>query len=677
MEILRRQSELPFNAIEFDKIETKDFLPALKSSILDANKKLDEYKKGSETSFKSVIHALGEIDDEIDYIVNVFYTLFHAHSTQDLQTISEEFSALLTEYGSEQSLDAGIFKRVKACYDAMSAQELTVEEKTILIDSYNSFVRNGALLSDSDKKKLKEIDQNLSKLSVDFQKNSLKATNSYKLFVTDESRLKGLSESALEQAKELAIKEDRQDAWAFSLQYPSLGPFLKNCEDRALRQEIAEHNGRKATTGEFSNQGNVKEQVRLRHERANLLGYTGHAAFVLEKKMATNVETVMSFLDDLFVKSKSFADSDVQKLKELAKEDGIENFESWDLSFYSEKLKKKELNFDDEVLRPYFKLENVMDGMFEIVNRLYDISFNKKESYPVYHKEVEVYEVIDNKLNKPIGLFYVDLFPRDTKGSGAWMMGIRKHGHQFGELKVPHVSITCNFTKPTTTKPSLLTLNELTTLFHEFGHALHGLLSTCEYKQLSGTAVYGDFVELPSQILENWVTEKECLDLFAKHYETDEKISDELIQKIKDSTTFMEGHMTMRQISFALLDMAWHGQSIENISDLDIFEFENKAMEKAMLLPRVEGSNMSCAFGHLFAGGYSAGYYGYKWAEVLDADAFEAFKEKGIFNKEVAASFRENILSKGGTEHPMELYKRFRGKGPSVDALLKRAGFAI
>lgn len=676
MSVLNQLSDLPFNAIPFDKINSQDFLPELKNEIAKAKEKLEIYKNGTSNKFADVFGELSALEENVNYIVSIFYTLFYAHSTEELQKISGDFSSELTAFESELSLDEKVFARVKACYEERMNQNLSVEELTIVERGYESFVRNGALLNDADKEKLKVIDQKLSKLSVDFNQNSLKATNAYKLFVDDKKRLKGIPESALAAAKELAVKEGRENAWCFSLQFPSKLPLLKYCEDRELRKELTVNNGKVATSGEFDNREIVKQQVKLRHERANLLGYKSHGEFVLSQKMASSSKTVMNFLEDLYKKSKPHAQADIDRLKELAKKDGVTDFNSWDISFYTEKLKKIELDFDDEELKPYLKLENCLNGMYEVAARLYDISFvDKTSSYPVYHEEVKVYEVFDNKEQDTIGLFYVDLFPRDTKSSGAWMMGIRNHGLQFGEVKKPMVSITCNFTPPSKDKPSLLTLNELTTLYHEFGHALHGLLSKCKYTSYSGTNVLHDFVELPSQIMENWVMEKECLDLFAVHYETGEKIPAALIEKIKKSLNFMEGYNTMRQLSFGFLDMAWHGDKIEDIDDLDVKVFEQKAMEKTQLVPGVDDSIMSCSFGHLFAGGYSAGYYGYKWAEVLDADAFEAFKEKGIFNKEVAASFRENILAKGGSEHPMELYKRFRGKEPSVDALLRRAGF--
>ena len=675
MSVLRGPSSLPFNAIPFDKVNPSDFLPELKEAVANANQRLAEYKKGTGITFKEVFGELDQVEEEVNYITSIFYTLFYAHSTDELQAISEEFSSIITAFESELSLDEDVFRRVKSCYEDRANQNLTAEELTIVELGYKSFVRNGALLNDEDKDKLKKIDQELSKLSVEFNQNTLKATNKYKLFVDDESKLKGIPESALSQAKELAKKEGKENAWCFTLQYPSMLPVLKYCEDREIRRELHSQSNVKATNGEFDNRENVKKQVRLRHERANLLGYESHGAYVLEWKMASTPDTVMNFLEDLYTKSLPFAKQDVDKLKELAKADGIEEFAGWDTAFYTEKLKKKELDFDDEELKPYFKLDNSLNGMFEVAKKLYDISFNKKDNYPVYHEEVQVYEVHDDKLDESIGLFYVDLHPRETKSSGAWMMGIRKHGFQFGEVKKPIVSITCNFTAPTKDKPALLTLNELTTLYHEFGHALHGLLSKCEYTSYSGTSVLHDFVELPSQIMENWVMEKECLDLFAFHYETGEKMPQVLVDKIKKSMTFMEGYGTMRQLSFGFLDMAWHGKKIEDIENIDVKEYENKAMSKAMLVKRPDEAIMSCSFGHLFAGGYSAGYYGYKWAEVLDADAFEEFKENGIFNKEIASKFRENILAKGGSEHPMTLYKRFRGKEPSPDALLKRAGF--
>jgi peptidyl-dipeptidase Dcp len=448
-------------------------------------------------------------------------------------------------------------------------------------------------------------------------------------------------------------------------------PVLTYAKSRELRKEIFMANSTKAFMGEFDNQKNVLAVVELRHERANLLGYKTHADYVLEERMAGSAQKVNSFLIELQNKAKPKSLKEVEKLKKLAKElDGLETFERWDSAYYSEILKQREIGLDEEVLRPYFQLEKVVDGVFAVSEKLYGLKYSEVFDLPKYHEDVRIFEVSDKR--GFVGLFYMDFFPRETKSPGAWMTNLSDQGLSHGKLKRPHVGIVCNFTKPTKSKPSLLTLNEVTTLFHEFGHALHGLLSNCQYTTLSGTSVYWDFVELPSQIMENWVLEKECLDIFATHYQTGEKIPVKYVQQIKDAGNFLEGIATMRQLTFGILDMQWHSTDPKVIND--VVDFEAKATEGTNLLPIVQGTSLSCSFSHIFAGGYSAGYYSYKWAEVLDADAFEFFKEKGIFDSYVARLFRENILEKGGTEHPMELYKKFRGKEPSVDALLKRAG---
>lgn len=493
------------------------------------------------------------------------------------------------------------------------------------------------------------------------------------MVITEENDLEGLPDSIKEAAKLTAEQKGHENAWVITLDYPSYVPFMMYAKNGDLREQLSLAFGSRAfKDNEFNNTEIVKQIVKLREERALLLGYKNHADFTLEERMAGSPETVFSFLDDLLKKAKPSAEKEFQELEAYAKKvDGIEKLNRWDLSYYNEKLKKERFSIDDETLKPYFKLENCVNGMFEVANRLYDLNFSERKDIPVYHKDVTTYEVTDNS-GKYIGVFYADFFPREGKRAGAWMTSYKGQNKTGETEQRPHISIVCNFTKPTSTKPSLLTFNELTTLFHEFGHALHGLLANTTYEGLSGTSVYWDFVELPSQILENWCYEPECLDLFAKHYETGEAIPQEFIQKIKDSANFMEATATLRQLSFGKLDMAWHSlpaNKIENVAT-----FEEDAMAETNLLPSNPATNMSCAFSHIFQGGYAAGYYSYKWAEVLDADAFDYFKQHGIFNKEIATSFKENVLSAGGSEHPMTLYKRFRGQEPTVDALLKRAG---
>lgn len=672
-EHLLQVSTLEHEAIAFDKIKASDFLPSLERAIEIAKKGYEKLKSSEEITFETVIQAPEEAQSSLDQLTNIYYALYGAECTDEINAVSEKFSETLTRFSSDISLDEEIFSKVSALYEKRNALKLTQEQLTILEDTYKSFVRNGALLKEQGKKRLREIDEKLANLGLKFGENVRKATNAYALFVTNEKDLEGIPESALEQAKETAKEKGREDAWAFTLHFPSFLPFMQYCKNRELRKEMHKASSTKALEGEFGNQEVVKEILSLRFERARLLGYDDHAHYTLERRMAKDSRTVMDFLEDILTKARPAAESDYEKLKRLKQEltgEELEDFHRYDGPFYTEILKKRELDIDDEVLRPYFKLENVIDGMFVIAKKLYGIDFQKK-NYPVYHPDVKAYEVKDAD-GSFIGLFYADFFPRDTKRPGAWMTDFRAQGLQHGEIKRPFVGIVCNFTKPTPTKPSLLTLDEVLTLFHEFGHALHGLLSKVHYRAKSGTSVYWDFVELPSQIMENWVMEKECLDLFAKHYETGESIPKQYLEKIKKSQTFMEGMATLRQLSFAFLDMAFHTNHPDMIKD--VIAFEHQVMQDYDLYPRLEKQNMAVSFGHIFAGGYAAGYYSYKWAEVLDADAFELFKENGLFDQTTAQKFRENILEKGGSLEAGELYRQFRGRDADPEALLRRAG---
>ncbi len=660
-------------AYPFDAVKPEHFLPALKEAVTSAKAKLEDYKKRSGSDFHHVIVEQGELQDEVNYIAGIFYNLHSAECTEELEKISPEVSEILTKFGNDISLDPVIFAKVKACYESRFDQKLTGEELRIIERYYKGFVRSGALLADSEKTRIREIDEKMAKLTLNFSQNVLKATNEYLLEITDPADLEGLPETVVEAAAEFAEKKGKKGSWCFGLDAPSMMPFLTYSKKRELRKRLSLANASKTFNNQFDNQENLKEILKLRTERAKLLGYNTHADFVLEERMAMSPKKVMDFLDELLAKARPHADKDIQRMKNLAKElDGITDLQSYDTAYYSEILKKRELAIDDEMLRPYFKLENVVDGVFKVAGLLYGLKFNEVHDLPKYHEDVRTFEVTDEATGSFVGLFYTDFFPRPTKRGGAWMSGIKDQGMYKGKVERPHIMIVCNFTKPTKTKPSLLTLDEVLTLYHEFGHALHGLLSNVKYRDLSGTNVFWDFVELPSQIMENWVLEKECLDLFAVHYETGAKIPDDLVKKIKDSGKFLEGLGTVRQLTFALLDMAYHMDDPSKITSVE--EFEKKATEKTSFLPRIPGTSVSTSFSHIFAGGYSAGYYSYKWAEVLDADAFEFFQTSGIFNREVARKFREHILEKGGTEHPMELYKRFRGQEPDVGALLRRAG---
>lgn len=670
---LLQKPQAAHGAYPFDIIKPENFLPALEAAIETARKGLEEFKKSSATDFHHVIVEKGDITEQVDYIAGIFFNLHSAECSEELEKISPQMSETLTRFGNDISLDPVIFAKVKACYDSRFNQGLTAEELMIIEKTYKSFVRNGALLADSEKEKMRTLDEKLAKLTLSFSQNVLKATNEYLLEVKNKADLDGLPDSLIEAAAELAEKKGKAGSWCFSLDAPMIIPFLTYAKNRELRKTLFLANASKAFNDKFDNQENLKEILKLRTERAKILGFNTHADYVLEERMAMSPKKVMDFLEELYTKARPHAEKEVKKLQALAKElDGITDLQRYDSAYYSEILKKRELNFDDEMLRPYFKLENVVDGIFKVANKLYGLNFKEVHNIPKYHEDVRTFEVYDDESKSFVGLFYTDFFPRTTKRGGAWMSGIKEQGMYQGKIERPHIMIVCNFTKPTKTKPSLLSLDEVLTLYHEFGHALHGLLSKVKYRDLSGTNVYWDFVELPSQIMENWVMEKECLDLFAYHYETGEKLSNDLIEKIKASGKFMEGLATLRQLSFAFLDMAYHTAEPSTVTDIP--QFEARIADKTNLFPKIEGTSISTAFSHIFAGGYSAGYYSYKWAEVLDADAFEFFQTSGIFNRDVAKKFREFILEKGGTEHPMELYKRFRGQEPDVGALLRRAG---
>lgn len=673
MNPLLEDSKLEFEAIDFTQIKDEHFLPALESAIELAKNNLEQIKKVEETTFDNIILAEETAGDRVEHVVEIFYALHSAHCTEGLTNIAEKFNQLLTEYSSDVSLDEVLFSKVKEIFDKKETLGLTTEQMTLVNNSYKGYVRNGALLCETDKVTLRNIDQEMSQTALDYSENVRKANASYKLVVSDKTKLEGLPAGAIEAAAETASAKGEEGKWVFTFDYPSYLPFMQHCQNRELRKELWTASTTKNLDGEFDNSKNIIKILKLREQRAKLLGYKDHPSFVLEERMAKSSSTVLKFIEDIKLKALPKAIEEMSKLKELKKElTGDDEFRKFDSAMYQEILRKKELDFDDEQLRPYFKLENVINGVFEIVNRLYGLNFKKRDDLPKYHEDVIVYEVTDEEKNF-IGLFYGDFFPREEKRPGAWMTTFRNAGFQFGEMKRPFVCNVCNFTKPTATKPSLLTLNEVYTLFHEFGHGLHGLLAKSQYKSVAGTNVYWDFVELPSQIMENWVTEKECLDIFAKHYQTGETIPEELILKIKENEKFLAATGTLRQVSFATLDMKWHLADTSKLSN-DIRSFESDALEGLDLFPKEEFGAMSPSFSHIFAGGYSSGYYSYKWAEVLDADAFAYFKENGIFNKEIAKSFKENILEKGGSEDPMELYKRFRGKEPTSDALLRRGG---
>lgn len=674
MNILLKKFNTPFNTVPFADIRPEDFLPAVKEAITMAKDRIAAIKenKAPET-FENVVEALENAGPEVELIAGIFFNLHSAETNEKIQEIAKEFSPLLTEYGNDISLDADLFKKIKRVWDHKSEFKLNTEQLMLLEKSYKSFVRNGALLNNSEKEKMREISTKLSTLGLKFGDHILKETNDYILVVDKKEDLKGIPEDVVEAASLTAKEKGHEGKWVFTLQYPSVIPFLTYAENRFLRKELWTANSTKGfKAGETDNREIIKEIATLRHQKANLLGYESHAHFVLEERMASTPKTVFEFMENIVNHATPAALKETEELKAYAKKlDGITDLQKWDTAYYAEKLKNEKFQVNDEMLRPYFKLEKVVDGVFQVANRLYGLNFLQRFDIPVYHEDVKTYEVLD-EAGKHISVFYADFHPRAGKRNGAWMTSFRGQKIDQGVNIRPHVAIVCNFTKPTATKPSLLGFDEVVTLFHEFGHALHGMLADTQYETLSGTNVYWDFVELPSQILENWAYEKECLDLFAEHFETGEKIPADLIKKIKDSSSFLEGRATLRQLSFATIDMAWHSSNPGEIKDIQ--EFETRMTSKMDFLPLVSGTSISTAFSHIFAGGYSAGYYSYKWAEVLDADAFEFFKEKGIFNREIAKKFKDNVLSKGGSQHPMKLYEAFRGKQPNPDALLRRAG---
>jgi Zn-dependent oligopeptidase len=663
----------PFETAPFSKIKNEHFSPAIHHFIAVTKTQINEISENKEApTFKNTIEALDGTGIQLDRITSIFFNLNSAETNDEIQKIAQEISPALSDFKNDLLLNEKLFKKVKHVYENRTSLSLNKEQAMLLKKNYIGFTRNGANLSNKDKDKLREIDGKLSKLKLQFGENVLAETNKFYLQITNEKELSGLPDGVIEMAAQTA-KEKKMTGWVFTLDYPSYVPFVTYSNLRELRKKITIAFGQRAFKNNVNdNQASILEIVSLRYQRAQLLGYPSHAHFVLEERMAKTPEKVLEFLHELLEKAKPAAQSEFKKLEDFAKElDGIDQLEKWDAAYYSEKLKQKLFDLDDEKLKPYFKLENVIEGVFKIANKLYQLNFKEVYDVDTYHKDVKTYEVTDQ--NKDfIALFYADFHPRAGKRSGAWMTSFKAQYKSNTKNERPHISNVCNFTKPTKSKPSLLSFSEVTTLFHEFGHGLHGMLANTTYKGLSGTNVSWDFVELPSQLLENWCYEKEALELFAKHYKSDEVIPMELIEKIKASATFHEGMQTLRQISFGLLDIAWHGKDPSIIKNVK--EFETLSFSSTQLYPDVKNNCMSTSFSHIFQGSYSAGYYSYKWAEVLDADAFKYFKDHGIFNKKIAAKFKDTVLSQGGTCDPLELYIKFKGSKPNPEALLKRAG---
>ena len=673
MSILNTPFNTPYNSAPFSKIKTADFLPAFKLAIQNSKKNIEDITSNTEVpNFKNTVEALEFSSLILERISNLFFNLNAAETNQAIQKIAQQVSPLLTAFSNDISLNKALFKRIKYVYKQKEKINLSVEQNTLLEKKYKSFVRNGANLKSSDQSKLREIDKELSSLRLTFGEHLLSETNRFRLEIEDRSDLEGLPENCIETAKILAKKEGKR-GWLFTLDYPSYVPFMTYAKNRALRKKMALAFGKKGFQNDaFDNQLLLLKIVKLRHQRARLLGYKTHADYVLEERMAKSPETVLSFLEDFKSKAMPAARREFSELSKFAKElDGIETLQKWDSAYYSEKLKKRCFDIDDNLLKPYFELENVLEGAFKIAEKLFQIQFVKTNDVETYHSDVVVYKVSDLK-GEFVALFYADFFPRPGKRAGAWMTSFKPQYRVDGVEERPHVSIVCNFTKPTKNQPSLLTFSELTTLFHEFGHALHGMLAKTNYPSLSGTNVPWDFVELPSQFMENWCYEKQALQLFAVHHKNSELIPMKWIEKIKAAAQFQQGMQTLRQLSLGLLDMSWHAHDPSGIKNVKTHE--NSAFGNTQLFPDIMENCMSTAFAHIFQGGYSSGYYSYKWAEVLEADAFAYFKTKQLFNSEIASSLQKHILSQGGTENPEVLYKNFRGKSASNKALLERAG---
>lgn len=670
---LLKEWNTPFKTPPFQLIETSHYLPAVEEAVKLAEKEIQFITDNPDApTFQNTIAALDSAGEKLGRISSVLFNLNSAETNKQLQEAAQKVSPLLTRFSNDITLNSKLFERINKVFENKEISGYTAEQKILLERKYRNFMLGGAGLKEDERKRFREISEELATLALRFDENVLEETNSWILNLTDRSDLAGLPETLTETASKEALEREKE-GWVFTLHYPSYVPFMQYSEKRHLREEMFRaYSSRAFRENESDNREIVLKIVNLRLEIAKMLGFRNYAEMVLGDRMADTPAKVENFLEELYMASKTAAFRDLNTIKEFAIENGLkEPLERWDWAFFSERLKKKLYDIDDEILKPYFSLEKVETAIFALATNLYGLRFSVNRNIPVYHPEVKTFEVYDND-DTFLAILYVDYHPRSGKSGGAWMTSYRDQRKEKNKDIRPLISIVANFSRPSDTRPSLLSFNELTTFLHEFGHSLHGILTKCTYESLSGTNVARDFVELPSQFMENYAFEKEWLDTFAVHYLTGEKLPLDLILKIKEAATYNEGYACYRQLSFGFLDMAWH--SLENHTDSGISDFENKVMKKTELFPPVAGSNMSAAFSHIFGGGYAAGYYGYKWAEVLDADAFQYFKETSIFNGKTAESFRKNILEKGGTENPSTLYKKFRGKDPSIDALLRRSG---
>lgn len=662
----------PYETPPFDKIKVEHYKPAFDYAVEQARQEIDAIVTNAEApTFENTVVALDCNGALLSRVAGVFYNVNSAETNDEMQAVAQEVSPLLADFSNDVSLNAELFARVKAVYEQKEQVELTKEQTMLLEDTYQGFARSGANLVGADRERYREVSKRLSKLALDFSENVLKATNAYKLNITDKADLAGMPDFVIEAAA-LKAKQEEQEGWSFDLTMPSYMPLMQYADKRELREKLYIAYTSKAFGDAFDNSANVKEIANLRLEMAQLLGFDTYADYTLATKMAKNPSAVYTLLDDLYKAAMPVAKTEMAELQAYAQDLGLKGeFKPWDFSYYSEKLKEEKYSLNDELLKPYFELESVKGAVFGLATKLYGITFVKNDDVAVYHNEVEVFDVL-NADGTYLSTLYTDFHPRKGKRGGAWMNNVKEQWKMDGVNSRPQVVIVMNFTRPTETLPALLTFNEVETFLHEFGHALHGMLANTTYVGLSGTSVKRDFVELPSQIMENWAMEPEYLKSFAKHYETGEVIPDALIEKLKRATHYHTAYGAIRQLSFGYLDMAWH--TISEAVDGDVKAFEEAAWAKTQLynetIPEV---CMTTQFGHLFAGGYAAGYYGYKWAEVLDADAFQSFKENGIYDQETAAAFRI-LLEKGGSEDPMDLYVAFKGHEPSIDAILERDG---
>lgn len=670
---LLTESSAAYGAPQFDKIRNEHYLPAFEAAIAEAKTEIDAIVNNpQEPDFGNTVEAMEHAGQTLSRVSGIFFNLMEANTDDQMQQIAEQVSPMLTEYSMYVSFNEGLFKRVKAVYDNRENLGLDEDQMALLEDNYRDFVRGGANLSAEDKAVYGKLSEELSLATLAFSKNVLAATNAYVLHVTDSSDLAGLPDYVRTMGAETAA-EKGLDGWAFTLDYPSYGPFMKFSKVRGLRKDMWTAYNTRAVGGEYDNSDIVKKIVDLRIKIAHILGYETYADYALETRMAKDKATVDGFIMELLEPSLPFARNDVKTVFDYAVKNGFEGSElmPWDFSYWSERYQEAEYAVNEELLKPYFRLESCIDAVFGLANRLYGINFKELDNVPVYHEDVKVYDVTDSD-GSHLALFYADFFPRASKRGGAWMTEFRGQSIRDGKEYRPFISIVCNFTKPSGDAPSLITHSEFTTLLHEFGHALHGMLAKGRYESLTGTNVARDFVELPSQIMENWGFEPEYLNSFARHYQTGEPIPAELIAKIVAAKNYLAGYSQVRQLHFAYLDMAWH--SLTELPEGDVISFEHKTLAPYAVMPSVDGTGFSPSFSHIFAGGYSAGYYSYKWAEVLEADAFSLFKEKGIFDKEVAGSFRKNILEKGGAEDEAVIYRNFRGHDPEPEALMEKLG---